>query len=368
MSVLGEFIFEDESGPEDGHAFGGIWTIIKLGVFEKYLGAFNTALSKQSFTRIYIDAFAGTGRCDIKVDGEKTSIDGSARRALNTSPAFHKYCFIELRPKKLAALKALETEHPSKTIEVIQSDANAALKALCTQYQWRSERAVLFLDPFGMHVEWSTLEAIAKTGAIDVWYLFPYCGGNMERPAVKRLLADIEKGVVDVVVVYKIDRLTRSLTDFSRMVEVFERRGVSFVSVTQQFNTTTSMGRLMLNVLLSLAQFEREVTGERIRDKIAASKRKGMWVGGVPMLGYDVISKKLVINEKEAKLVQHVFRRFTELGSTTKLVRELQLDGATSNADFAESERLFRLIVNGVFGDRERCCGGAGAGGGVLLR
>jgi site-specific DNA recombinase len=117
-----------------------------------------------------------------------------------------------------------------------------------------------------------------------------FSGGNTERPALKRLLADIQRGQIDIVVVYKIDRLTRSLSDFSKMVEVFEAHNVSFVSVTQQFNTTTSMGRLMLNVLLSFAQFEREVTGERIRDKIAASKRKGMWMGGVPPLGYDVIT------------------------------------------------------------------------------
>jgi DNA invertase Pin-like site-specific DNA recombinase len=117
------------------------------------------------------------------------------------------------------------------------------------------------------------------------------------------------------VVVYKIDRLTRSLADFSKMVEVFERAGVSFVSVTQQFNTTTSMGRLMLNVLLSFAQFEREVTGERIRDKIAASKRKGMWMGGVPPLGYDVENRRLIPNEREAKIVRHIFKRFVELGS-----------------------------------------------------
>ena len=119
-----------------------------------------------------------------------------------------------------------------------------------------------------------------------------FSGGNMDRPALKRLMADIEAGRIDVVVIYKIDRLTRSLADFSKMVEVFERHEVSFVSVTQQFNTTTSMGRLMLNVLLSFAQFEREVTGERIRDKIAASKRKGMWMGGVPPLGYDVENRR----------------------------------------------------------------------------
>lgn len=169
-------MFDEDKGPDDEHSFGGIWTRIKLEALERYLVAFNTALSKRNFTRIYIDAFAGTGRCDITVDGEKSSINGSARRALATDPPFHKFCFIELRSKKLAALKALETEYPDKSIEVIRDDANAALKALCEKYSWRDERAVLFLDPFGMHVEWTTLQAIAKTGAIDVWYLFPYSG------------------------------------------------------------------------------------------------------------------------------------------------------------------------------------------------
>ena len=159
-----------------------------------------------------------------------------------------------------------------------------------------------------------------------------FSGGNMERPGLKRLMVDIEAGKIDVVVIYKIDRLTRSLADFSKMVEVFERQGVSFVSVTQQFNTTTSMGRLMLNVLLSFAQFEREVTGERIRDKIAASKRKGMWMGGVPPLGYDVENRRLIPNPQEAKLIRHIFTRFVELGSSTKLVKELKLDGVTSKA------------------------------------
>jgi DNA invertase Pin-like site-specific DNA recombinase len=159
-----------------------------------------------------------------------------------------------------------------------------------------------------------------------------FSGGSMDRPALKRLMQDIDAGLIDIVVVYKIDRLTRSLADFSKMVEVFERRGVSFVSVTQQFNTTTSMGRLMLNVLLSFAQFEREVTGERIRDKIAASKRKGMWMGGMPPLGYDVDNRRLVPNPQEAKLVRQIFHRFVELGSSTKLVRELRLEGATSKS------------------------------------
>jgi site-specific DNA recombinase len=144
-----------------------------------------------------------------------------------------------------------------------------------------------------------------------------YSGGHMDRPALQRLLADIAAGEVEIVVVYKIDHLTHSLTDFSRMIEVFERHGVSFVSVTQQFNTTFSMGRLMLNILLSFAQFEREVTGERIRDKIAASKRKGLWMGGVPPLGYDGDSRRLLPNEPEGKIVRHIFKRFVELGSST---------------------------------------------------
>lgn len=159
-----------------------------------------------------------------------------------------------------------------------------------------------------------------------------FSGGNTERPALKRLLADIERGLVDIVVVYKIDRLTRSLADFSKMVEVFERQSVSFVSVTQQFNTTTSMGRLMLNVLLSFAQFEREVTGERIRDKIAAAKRKGMWMGGVPPLGYDVQNRLLVINEQEAEVVRRIFKEMLSIASPTKIAAQLTAEQITTKA------------------------------------
>jgi site-specific DNA recombinase len=154
-----------------------------------------------------------------------------------------------------------------------------------------------------------------------------FSGGNTERPALKRLLADIERGQIDIVVVYKIDRLTRSLADFSKMVEVFERNEVSFVSVTQQFNTTTPMGRLMLNVLLSFAQFEREVTGERIRDKIAAAKRKGMWMGGVPSIGYDVVNRQLVINEAEAAVVRRIFEEMLTIGSPTQIAANLTCRG-----------------------------------------
>ena len=161
------------------------------------------------------------------------------------------------------------------------------------------------------HEGWSALPAMYDDGGIS--------GGTLERPALKRLLEDIAQGRVDTVVVYKVDRLTRSLSDFAKIVDVFERHGVTFVSVTQSFNTTTSMGRLTLNMLLSFAQFEREVAGERIRDKIAASKRKGMWMGGLPPLGYDVVDRKLVINQTEAETVRHVFRRYAELGSVRAL-------------------------------------------------
>ena len=172
------------------------------------------------------------------------------------------------------------------------------------------------------HEGWVVLPALYDDGG--------FSGGTMDRPALRRLLSDIREGEVDVVVVYKIDRLTRSLFDFAKIVEAFDARGVSFVSITQQFNTTTSMGRLTLNVLLSFAQFEREVAGERIRDKIAASKKKGMWMGGLPSLGYEVKNRKLVINEEEAHTVVHIYRRYVELRSVRVLQAELDVAGIRS--------------------------------------
>jgi site-specific DNA recombinase len=157
-----------------------------------------------------------------------------------------------------------------------------------------------------------------------------FSGGTMERPAVKRLMADLKQGLVDVVVVYKVDRLTRSLADFAKIVEILDGHGASFVSITQQFNTTSSMGRLTLNVLLSFAQFEREVTGERIRDKISASKRKGMWMGGNLPLGYDAQNRQLVINEAEAGTVRYIFRRYAELGTVSALQADLKQRGIVS--------------------------------------
>ncbi len=175
-------------------------------------------------------------------------------------------------------------------------------------------------------------------------------GGTLERPALKRLIADIEFGKVDVVVVYKIDRLSRSLMDFAKLVEVFERRGVTFVSVTQSFNTTTSMGRLTLNILLSFAQFEREVIGERIRDKVAASRRKGMWMGGYVPLGYRVENRKLRVNDEEAASVRMIFERFVKLGSIKLLMRELQAANIRSRRGYMlDKGALYKLLNNRVY-------------------
>ncbi|MBX3598546.1 MAG: recombinase family protein [Rhizobiaceae bacterium] len=181
-------------------------------------------------------------------------------------------------------------------------------------------------------------------------------GGTMERPALQRLLQDIRDRKVDVVVVYKIDRLTRSLMDFSKIVEIFDGHGVSFVSVTQQFNTTTSMGRLTLNVLLSFAQFEREVTAERIRDKIAASKKKGMWMGGVVPLGYKVENRKLLIEHQEAETVRHLFKRYLDLRSVRALSNEAISSSLTGRAGIGQRSgqpfgrgNLYHLLSNPIY-------------------
>jgi DNA invertase Pin-like site-specific DNA recombinase len=187
-----------------------------------------------------------------------------------------------------------------------------------------------------------------------------YSGGTLERPALQRLIRDIEAGRVDTVVCYKIDRLSRSLTDFAKLVDVFERNSVTFVSVTQSFCTTTSMGRLTLNILLSFAQFERELAGERIRDKFAASRRKGIFMGGHPPLGYDVRDRKLVVNPTEAELVRLIFRRFLDLGSALLLIRELNAQGhrtkswATQAGTFREGRpfdkgTLYKILRNHVY-------------------
>jgi DNA invertase Pin-like site-specific DNA recombinase len=188
-----------------------------------------------------------------------------------------------------------------------------------------------------LHAQREASEAYVKSQAHEGWKPLRekfddggFSGGSMERPALQKLLADIKERKIDIVVIYKVDRLTRSLADFAKLVELFDAHGVSFVSVTQSFNTTSSMGRLTLNVLLSFAQFEREVTGERIRDKIAASKKKGLWVGGVVPLGYAVKDKKLIVNEEEANTVRLIFERYLALPSLSALQEELRTLGTVT--------------------------------------
>jgi DNA invertase Pin-like site-specific DNA recombinase len=177
-----------------------------------------------------------------------------------------------------------------------------------------------------------------------------FSGGTLERPALKRLLGDIEGGRVDVVIVYKIDRLSRALMDFAKLVEVFDRNGVTFVSVTQSFNTTTSMGRLTLNILLSFAQFEREVIGERIRDKVAASRKRGMWMGGVMPMGYRVHNRKLVVHKPEAAVIRMIFERFLNVGSATVLARQLRAENVRSHRGrIIDKGSLYRILRNRVY-------------------
>jgi site-specific DNA recombinase len=177
-----------------------------------------------------------------------------------------------------------------------------------------------------------------------------FSGGTLDRPALHQLLADVEAGLVDVIVVYKIDRLSRSLMDFARLVETFDRNNVTFVSVTQSFNTTTSMGRLTLNILLSFAQFEREVIGERIRDKFAASRKRGMWMGGFVPLGYDVKDRKLVVNAAESATVRMIFERFVALGSATTLAKALIAEGVrTKRGRPIDKGFLYKLLNNRVY-------------------
>ena len=207
-------------------------------------------------------------------------------------------------------------------------------KIRCAIYTRKSTEEGLEQEFNSLQAQREACEAYIKSQKHENWQLLPteyddggYSGGNMERPALKRLLQDVQNGLVDIIVVYKIDRLTRSLMDFSKIVEVLDKHNASFVSITQHFNTTTSMGRLTLNMLLSFAQFEREVTGERIRDKISASKKKGMWMGGKPPLGYYRKDKKIYPDEEKAKFVISIFQKYVALKRTTLLKEWLQQQG-----------------------------------------
>lgn len=211
----------------------------------------------------------------------------------------------------------------------------------CAIYTRKSTEEGLEQEFNSLDAQREAAEAFILSQRHEGWTVVPqhyddggFSGGNMERPALERLMQDVENRRIDCVVVYKVDRLSRSLLDFAKIMDVFEQNGVSFASVTQQFNTSTSMGRLVLNVLLSFAQFEREIIGERIRDKVAAAKRKGKFTGGTPPLGYDVDSERhrLVVNPDEAKTVRFIFKRFAELGSPLMLMNELNKKGITTKA------------------------------------
>jgi DNA invertase Pin-like site-specific DNA recombinase len=230
-------------------------------------------------------------------------------------------------------------------------------KLRCAVYTRKSTEEGLDMEFNSLDAQREACEAYVASQKAEGWLLVPdryddggFSGGTLERPALQRLIADIEARRVDVVVVYKIDRLSRSLMDFARLVEVFDRNAVTFVSVTQSFNTTTSMGRLTLNVLLSFAQFEREVIGERIRDKFAASRRKGMWMGGWAPLGYDIRDRKLLVNEAEAAVVRSLFQRFLRVGSATKLVVALRSEGMTTKGGkLVDKGYVYRILNNRVY-------------------
>jgi site-specific DNA recombinase len=235
--------------------------------------------------------------------------------------------------------------------------ASPPQKLRCAVYTRKSSEEGLEMEFNSLDAQREACEAYVASQRAEGWILVPdryddggFSGGTLERPALKRLRADIEAGKIDVVVVYKIDRLSRSLMDFSRLVEVFDQYKVTFVSVTQSFNTTTSMGRLTLNVLLSFAQFEREVIGERIRDKFAASRKRGMWMGGWAPLGYEVRDRKLVVNEVDATFVRSIFQRFVKIGSMTKLARELMAENVRNKyGKPIDKGILYRMLTNPVY-------------------
>jgi len=240
----------------------------------------------------------------------------------------------------------------------------------CAVYTRKSSEEGLEQDFNSLHAQREACEAFIRSQKSEGWRLVDTAyddgglsGGTMERPGLQRLLADIAMRRIDTVVVYKVDRLTRSLADFAKMVEVFDAHGVSFVAVTQQFNTTTSMGRLTLNILLSFAQFEREVTGERIRDKIAASKRKGLWMGGPVPLGYDVRDRRLLVNAAEAETVRMIHRAYLDLGCVRRLKAKLDREGVRSKAGKPFSRgALYTLLGNPLYIGQIRHKGACHAG------
>lgn len=230
-------------------------------------------------------------------------------------------------------------------------------KVRCAIYTRKSSEEGLEQNFNSLDAQREACEAYIKSQMHEGWFLLDkqyndggFSGGTMERPAFKEHLKDIENDKIDIVVVYKVDRLTRSLMDFSKIIDVFDRHETSFVSITQQFNTTTSMGRLTLNILLSFAQFEREVTGERIRDKIAASNKKGMWMGGRPPIGYKKEDKKLVIHKEEVQKVRMIFDKYLDLKSVPKLMHYLKENKIKTKTDkYFSKGQLYHLLANKIY-------------------
>jgi site-specific DNA recombinase len=230
-------------------------------------------------------------------------------------------------------------------------------KLRCAVYTRKSSEEGLEQEFNSLHAQREACEAYIASQKAEGWVLVPdryddggISGATLERPGLQRLLGDVEAERIDVVVVYKIDRLSRALMDFAKLVEVFDRHNVTFVSVTQSFNTTTSMGRLTLNILLSFAQFEREVIGERIRDKFAASRKKGMWMGGYVPLGYELKDRKLLVNEAEASTVRMIFERFTKIGSATELVKRLRAENVRGKqGKLVDKGYVYKLLNNRIY-------------------
>jgi site-specific DNA recombinase len=230
-------------------------------------------------------------------------------------------------------------------------------KRRCAVYTRKSSEEGLEIEFNSLEAQRESCEAYIASQRGQGWILVPdhyddggVSGGTLDRPALKRLLAEVEAGRIDIVVVYKVDRLSRSLLGFHKLIEMLERRNATFVSITEAFNTTDAMGRMHLNIMLAFAQYEREVTGERIRDKVAASRKKGMWMGGWAPLGYEVKDRKLVVSEADAKLVRSIFQRFLKVGSATRLARQLIAENLRNKyGKLIDKGMLYKLLNNPVY-------------------
>jgi len=262
-----------------------------------------------------------------------------------------------MSPARPGRGRGADRERPARFQTTSGHLSSPVRKLRCAVYTRKSTEEGLDMDFNSLDAQRESCEAYIASQRAEGWLLVAdryddggFSGGTTERPALKRLLADLKAGKVDVIVVYKIDRLSRSMLDFLNLVELFERHGVTFVSVTQSFNTKDAMGRMALNILVTFAQFERELIGERIRDKVAASRRRGKWMGGWTPLGYEVHDRKLIIHQADAERVLHIFRRFVQLKSATRLARELVAAGERNRyGHLLDKGILYKLLNNRVY-------------------